>query len=271
MNKTDESLRSHYVQQGDLYDKILQSFMDTKTSIFSIEPDMLAGIDEFHLGGKATTEALADSLDLRSGDVLLDIGCGIGGTARTLAQRFGCKVVGVDLIPEFVTVATRLSKLVGLDEATIFLDGDAAGLIYEAGHFSAVTMLHVGMNISNKAVVMSEMARVLEPGGRLAIFDIMRVDDGDLIYPMPWASHASESYVSTPEEYEVALSNAGFTFTRPVDRTQMVMAELEKVAASPQLLNLGLLMGEQFSEKTANLYRALETGILAPVEIAAWR
>ena len=150
---------------------------------------------------------LLDPLGLAPGVAALDIGCGIGGTARTLAARYGARVEGIDLTPEFVAVAEALSRLAGV-EGVAFRTGSATALPFEAARFDLATMLHVGMNVADKAALFAEAARVLRPGGRFAVFDVMRVGPGEIAYPMPWAGSPDISFVETPDAY-AALAAGG--------------------------------------------------------------
>ena len=74
----------------------------------------LAPVDHFHVRGILATADLAVAAQLSPSMRVLDLGCGIGGTARYLAGTVGCTVVGVDLSPGFVEVATFLTARCGL-------------------------------------------------------------------------------------------------------------------------------------------------------------
>ena len=234
--------------------------------------DDLAPADEFHLGGAVATAALAADLALGPDDRVLDIGSGIGGPARRLAATTGCHVVGVDLTESFVTTATALSRLTGLDDRTEFVVGDATQLDLE-GPFDAATLIHVGMNIADKTSFFAAVADRLEPGCRFAVYDIMAIGDAAAIeFPMPFASSADQAHVATPEAYVAAFEAAGFDVGEPVDRTQLSLdAAAAARAGGPVPVSLGTLMGPEFKAMFANMGAAIGAGIIAPVQIIATR
>lgn len=100
---------------------------------------------------------------------MLDVGCGLGGTARHLAARYGARVTGVDLTAEYCRVGNLLNELTGLAGQIELLRGDALQLPFQGGCFDAVWTEHAAMNIADKAGLYSELRRVLRSGGRLAL------------------------------------------------------------------------------------------------------
>ena len=127
---------------------------------------------------------------------LLDVGCGIGGPARHLAER-GCQITGIDLTEEFVRVAESLTRMVKLGQKAQFRQASALKLPFDAGTFDGAYTIHVCMNIAHKARVFREVARVLKPGARFTIYDIMRSSDGPLNSQVPWARTSETSFVGT--------------------------------------------------------------------------
>lgn len=177
-----------------------------------LRPEDLAAVDEFHLGGRQATAALAGRLGLAPGVRLLDIGSGLGGPARYFAAEHGCDVTGIDATDAFVTVAEALTARVGLADHVRFIAGSATAMPFADAEFAGVTMLHVGMNIADKRALFTEVRRVLRPGGFFAIFDIMAEGDvGTLAYPMPWAMEAEASFVERPPPIARRWSRRGFT------------------------------------------------------------
>ncbi len=255
-------------------DRIQAQLVAAGLDLECIDPDDLAGVDEFHLGGRVATNELLKSFvvpDNTSPDAspILDIGSGIGGAARTIAVATGRHVTGIDLTPAFVATATRLSDLVGLSDRTLFRVGDATQLEFGDASFGSATLLHVGMNIEDKLSAFRELARVLAPGGSLHVYDIMRIGPGDLAFPVPWSSHAETSFVETPDRYLETLRQAGFSPGEPSDHRDLISASVAAAQDNPPAVNLSHLMGPGWPEMFSNLRALLGAGILAPVEIVA--
>ncbi len=138
-------------------------------------------------------------------------------------------------------------------------------------------MLHVGMNIQDKAELFREIYRVLQPGGFFGIYDIMRISEGDLTYPVPWASESATSHLSTPDQYIATLQEAGFRVTTPMVRREFAVAFFrearQKRAALKRQPAMGLhvLMQDTTSTKISNMVQNIEAGLIAPAELIAYK
>lgn len=268
----EEHVVSHYARAG-LEAAILAGLAAAGKDVARLGIDDLAPVDEFHVGGRAATEVLAAELKLAAGMKLLDIGSGLGGTARYLAARYGCDVTGIDLTEDFVAVANALAARVGLGRRVRYVHGSAADLPFPPAAFAGATMLHTGMNIADKAPVFRGVRRVLEPGGFFAIYDIMaEADLAALAYPQPWASTAATSFVEPAARYAACLAEAGFTLTyqrRRRDLADAFFARLRTTVASAPPLGLHLVMGDTTRTKVANMIAGVEAGLIAPVTLIA--
>ena len=233
----------------------------------------LAPVDEFHIGGRAATKELCEQLGVLAESNVVDIGCGIGGTARFISSTFGCQVAGIDLTPEYVDVARTLSDWTGLGERLRFEAGSALDMPFEDGSFHVATQLHVGMNIQDKGALFEEVFRVLRPGGRFGVYDVMGESGSDHAYPVPWASNSSMSFVGSLSNYRQALESAGFVIRSETNRRDFAVdffAVLKQRMADiggPPPLGLHVIMGGDAPTKVANMIEAIAAGALAPVEL----
>ena len=235
----------------------------------------LTALDQFHSGGLAATQRLAEALAPAAGARVLDVGCGIGGPARFLAALYGCTVIGIDLNQPFVDVATMLSARTGLHDQTAFQTGNALRLPFADATFDAVWSQHVAMNISDRAGLYAEMHRVLRPDGRLALHDVLQGDGGPVVYPVPWADDPVISHLLTADAMRDALDTAGFTITVWDDVTEAISDRALRTHDLPQPrrespdLGIHVIRTDDFEIPSGNLRRNLIEGRVRSVQIVA--
>ena len=269
----EQQVAKHYTH-GTLIAAIFDALKSSGKDTEKLVPADLAGVDEFHLGWRAATVELARDLNLSSAMHVLDVGSGIGGPARYFAEAHDCEVTGIDLTEEFVNVAGELTRRCGLSERVRFQQASALALPFRDAAFDAATMIHVGMNIEDKAKVFSEVRRVLRPKARFAVYEVMRTSPGDIPYPMPCAQTEATSFVRTPDDYRRMLIEAGFKLEGEVSRRELALKlwdEMRRRIAEhgPPKLGLHVLMGAAAKERFGNVTRMLEEGVIAPIEMVA--
>jgi ubiquinone/menaquinone biosynthesis C-methylase UbiE len=118
-----------------------------------------------HLGGTEATDTMIEFCKLGSDSYMLDVGCGVGQTACYIASKYGCRVVGIDIIPKMVERSWERAKKEGLTDLVEFRVGDAQDLPFDDAIFDAVITESVTAFPEDKLKAVSEYVRVTKPGG----------------------------------------------------------------------------------------------------------
>lgn len=243
--------------------------------------EALAPYDHFHGRGIDATEEVASLLAARSlvlpAHRLLDIGSGIGGPARFMANRFGCRVTGIDLTAEFCDAARHLTHLLKMESKIDFQNGDALKMPFAGGTFDGAFSMNVSMNIADKAALYCEIRRVLKPGGWLMLSELAKGPGEPLDYPTPWAASAGESFLSTPDETVKGLEAAGFEIVQFRDTAEEVKAwgaksraMVERGEKMPHRA-VQLIHGEKALPAMRNSSRGVVEGRIVPIEVLCQR
>jgi len=258
---SDQSVDRHY-GAGGLMERIVCGLSSVGKAIDSLTIEDLAPLDAFHTRGRKATLDLAGLAKLKAGDRVLDVGCGIGGSARTLARQLDCRVTGIEITEEYVAVAKELTHRLGLDDRVQFRQGSALEIPHADAEFDVVWTEHVQMNIADKRRFHSEMARVLKPGGSLLFHDIFRGSGDSPLYPVPWAEDESISSLATEAQARASIEGAGLSIENWSAKTpesieffERALVSIEKRGLPP--FGIHLLMGSNSRDKMLNLLRNL--------------
>ncbi len=157
---TDREVSAHY-SRGNLLSRLNAALMEDGVDPDHPSMEALAPYDQFHGRGLEATLEIAGLVQAGPADHILDVGSGIGGPARYFASRFGCRVTGIDLTPEFCEVARHLTRLLDLEDRIAFEVGDALAMPFADAGFDGAYSMNVSMNIADKGRFYREVHRVL--------------------------------------------------------------------------------------------------------------
>ena len=254
----------HY-GSGGIAERVIAAFRAAKGPDAPLTPENLAPYDHFHGRGVAATEELAEQIEPRPGEHLLDIGSGIGGPARWIAAKFGVHVTGVDLTPEFCAAARALNDATGLADRVTIVEGSALALPVPDAGFDAAYSQNVIMNIADKRLFYREAFRALKPGGRLALSNVCAGPAGEPYFPVPWATTRDTSFLATAEDMRADLVAAGFEIASFRDITETTREAQRRTRARVERgdmprVALDIIMGERAREMQLNSIRTIEDG-----------
>lgn len=250
-------ISSFYTGPGGLVSAISSALDAAGVDRATLRPADLAAVDEFHIRGRAATLEIIEALGVTASSRVLDLGSGLGGPARTVAEETGCTVTGVDLTAEFCDAATALSLWTGMSDRTSFHVGDATATDLPDGAFDAALTVHVAMNIADKPALYAEAFRLLRPGGRFVVYDVVQGEGGSVHFPVPWAADSTTSFLASAERMRELLPAAGFEVVSEVDSSDESLAWFQQMRArierdGPPPVTFATFLGDAFGQMVAN-------------------
>ena len=269
---SDEKTISDHWGTGDVYSRIIDAMKAAGIDPETVTIEQLAPVDHFHARGFPATIELADALPIEAGQHLVDIGCGIGGPARYLARRFGCKVNGLDITAPFVDAGNKLTALVGMQASVSIEQGDGQKLPYADAMFDGGYAQHVTMNVPDRVTFFGEAQRVLKPGAFFAITEHGLGPVGDPHHPLPWSEDGKGAYLIRPADTLDLLERAGFSDFQVTDTGEQYLQgylraiELAEKGEAP-VFGVHILLGKLAPQIVRNAARNIEERRTHPVQI----
>lgn len=213
-----ESESSHnpalsYYEGPDLSDTLLDALAQAGLDPQALDIDDLAPLDEFHALGRAASLALAELAGVQPGERVLDVGAGIGGPARFLAARYGAHVTALDATERFCRAAELLTRGAGLADRVQIVCDDALALPFPDDSFDMTWTQALIQNIADKEQLIAELARVVRPGGRIAMFEVLAGPGGPIEFPVPWGDEEEQSWLATPQALHELLDSGPLTLS----------------------------------------------------------
>jgi SAM-dependent methyltransferase len=175
--------------------------------------DPYYGLDRIGGPSLRLLQRLSRHGDFRKYVFVLDAGAGLGGPARWLAVRYGCRVVGLELAAVQAAVIARLSRRAGLAGQVHGLAGSFEAVPVRDGAFTQIWSVEALHHAANLQAAIAELARVLRPGSPLALQEIVRRGHEVTQIGGIWHHH-------TAADYRQALEDAGFADLEEEDVTE---------------------------------------------------
>jgi len=246
--------------------EILTALREAGKDLDNLTRSDLKAIDEFHTRGLKATMELAELAKVKPGMKIVDLGCGIGGPARALADEYDCKVTGIDIIDEYCQAASMLTKRVKLNDRVKFLTADMMQPIFPDSAFDMAWSQHTIMNIKDKSKLLDLIHSMLKPGGRYAFYEICSGSREPVYFPVPWASDPSISFLVSSNEFRESIFRSGFEEAVWQDTTEESLMWFRKIIKKAKVRateaapfpGLKLVMGKKIGTKLENMVRNLE-------------
>jgi sarcosine/dimethylglycine N-methyltransferase len=161
---------THPINEYEILEKLRADGVD----LDGLTEETLQNYDQDHFGGLEAVDALAAEAGIGAATHVLDVCSGMGGPARYLAHRLGCRVTGLDLTRSRHEAAVRLTAMVSLDHLVDFRLGNALDMPFAGASFDVVIGQEAFAHVPDKPRLIAECARVVRPGGLIAFTDILR-------------------------------------------------------------------------------------------------
>jgi ubiquinone/menaquinone biosynthesis C-methylase UbiE len=254
---------AYYENGPELSGVVLDALRAAGRPVNPLDPDDLAGLDEFHGLGRAATLAMAELAGISPGERVLDIGAGIGGPARTLAHHIGARVTALDPTRRFCELNEDLSRRAGLSEYVDIVHGDGRAIPLDDEQYDVVCTQAVWPSVDDKQAMLGEISRVLKRNGRVALYEVVSGPvDGELHYPVPWADRPDENFLISSAKLRNLVQSAGFHVREWLEPPDLIACIGQTAASHPHMatgvegITLALVM-PSFEARMAGLARNL--------------
>lgn len=157
----------------------------------------------------------AEALGIQKNDIVLDAGCGVGGSAIWIAENYGVKVTGITIVEKQIKQATKNAKSRKVDNLVDFQLIDFCSTGFPDETFDKIYAMESMCYANVKADFVKEMYRILKPGGSLAISDAFldskSIQESDQIQLDDWLAGWAIPNISEISDFRNDLTDAGFT------------------------------------------------------------
>ncbi|MCP4597612.1 class I SAM-dependent methyltransferase [Neptuniibacter sp.] len=233
----------------------------------------LAPIDQLHIGGIKASQKLLKHLT--DGELVLEIGSGLGGLMRLAQQQNNLQIIGLDISHGLNKLNCVLAGLSITKAPTTVITGDAHLLPFSENCFDSIILQHSLLNMPNPTQVLNECLRVLQPKGKLILHEVLEGENvAEMKFPVPWAEKESGSHLMQETELKALIVDAGFELEGFSDWSTEALEWRKRQASKEQtvknlspVVSPAMVLGDQFSLMAGNLMRNLSGQSIRVVEL----
>ncbi|MCK5627162.1 methyltransferase domain-containing protein [Candidatus Bathyarchaeota archaeon] len=225
--------------------------------------EMLMG-EQIHVGGDKETDVLAQKAGIAKDNVVLDICSALGGPARHLVKKYGCKVTGLDATQKMINEAIKRTEKEGLTDSITHKLGNALDIPFKAGSFDIVWGQDAWCYVSDKERLIQESYRVLKLQGIIAFTDWLQTGNMSAGEWEALNSFMAFPYMETLEGYEELMKKTGFQILEKEDLSK----DFTEHCHLYQKMLREKLKGGILKQYGAELFQAADDGLAMWVKAA---
>lgn len=233
----------------------------------------LAPIDQLHIGGIKASQKLLEHL--ADGEIVLEIGSGLGGLMRLAQNQNNLQIIGLDISHGFNKLNCELAGLANTEHTTTVITGDAHRLPFSENCFDSIILQHSLLNMPDPIRVLDECLRVLQPKGKLILHEVLEGENvTEMKFPVPWAETEFGSHLMQEAELKALIIDAGFELESFADWSAEALKWRKRQASKEQtvknlspVVSPAMILGDQFPQMAANVMRNLANGTIRVIEL----
>jgi ubiquinone/menaquinone biosynthesis C-methylase UbiE len=229
-------------------DKVTEHFRGPRGIIW----EMIMG-EDIHMGGVEDTKVLTDKIGINKESKVLDVGCGLGGTARYLAETYGCQVTGIDATDRMLEEASRRNESAGLDHLIELKLGNALEMPFDDGFFDILIGQDAWCYIIDKPRLIAECARVLRSRGVIAFTDWLKSENITPEESKSFFTFMAFPDVETFSGYARLLEDRGFAVQKKEDLSDEFVASLMQSHNDTPIEELEVQITERFGPEMSSI------------------
>lgn len=209
---------------SQLWLNIASALQSENISLNDLNTDLLAPIDQLHIGGRQATIKLLNDAGIQPKSQGMEIGSGLGGTARLIAEQFQAEITAIDITEAFTYACHAINQQLGFGSITSLCADACIPQVAPASQDFVISQ-HTLMNIPDKERAIKTLSESLKDGGLLLLHEVFAGDNQEpLKLPVPWASDPQHSHLPLFETMDQLVRDAGFEQIRAEDVTDSALA-----------------------------------------------